>query len=1068
MRTVCVLLGLMSLAVTAAAAEPYFLSDPSLSPDGQTVVFACEGDIWSVPAAGGTAVRLTGMDGEEQRPRFSPDGRSIAFSSSQAGNADVYVMPAAGGSITRLTWHEADDLVDSWSWDARTIYFTSSRHNDFAAYAVSAGGGTPRRLMAHYFNTVHAVAEHPQSGEYFFTDSWESFRFANRKRYQGDYNPDIKSWNPRTGEFKVHTTWRGKDYQPAFDRAGTLYFVSDESNGEFNLYRLAGGKKEALTRFETSLRMPQASADGRRVVFEKDYQLWIYEVARKESRRLAVEVFRNNPLPLEQEFKAAGKITAFNVSPDGKKLAFVSRGRLFVSDIKGRFVREMPTRPEGRTMEVAWLADNKTLLFNQTVDGWLNWFRIAANGKSGEEELTFDRQSNRALSLNANRSQAVYLSGRNEVRIMELKDFQSRTILQDELWGFDSSTPRFSPDGRYVAFTVFRNFEQDILIHHVADGKTINLTDTGVTEADPCWSPDGKDLYFTANRREPLYPRGGADMRIWRLPLEKFDTAFRSEEFDKLFTEEKKDTSKEDKTNTAATAPKDGATTPPADAAKPADAKAPEKPKVTVTINLDDLLERWQRVSPDAGRQVTPYVLQKDEETTVLYLSNHDGEAYNVWKTVRKPFDPPKTEKIAGAVADDLLLAEAGGKLYLLVKGDIHELKPDANKLEKIEINHAFRRSLAHEFPQMFDEVWAGLQENFYDETFHGVDWEAMKRRYEAFLPHLTSRADLRTLLDDLLGELGASHLGFYSSGQEERPFHGTRTLATGLIFEPDDPYRVRAVAHASPLDRKDKDVRPGDVLVAVDSVAVDPAANRESYFARPALSPELVLTFRRGESTFEVRAHPETYGAFRTQLYDEWIRGNQARVDQQGRDRIAYVHMKDMGGRSLDQFLIEMTSEAYRRDALILDLRYNTGGNVHDDVLRFLSQRPYTQWKYRGGKLAPQPNFAPTAKPIVLLINEQSLSDAEMTAAGFKALKLGTVVGTETYRWLIFTSGRALVDGSYFRLPSWGCYTLDGKDIERNGVTPDIYVPTTVKDRLDGRDPQLDRAIAEILSALK
>ena len=1064
MRTVCVLLCLLSLAAAASAAEPYFLSHPSLSPDGQTVVFAYAGDIWSVPAAGGTAVRLTGMDGEEQRPRYSPDGRSIAFSSNQAGNADVYVMPAAGGPITRLTWHEADDLVDSWSWDSRTIYFTSGRYNDFTAYAVNAAGGTPRRLMAHYFNTAHAVAEHPQSGAYFFTDSWESFRFANRKRYQGDYNPDIKSWNPKTGEFKVHTTWRGKDYQPTFDRAGTLYFVSDEGNGEFNLYRLAGGKKEALTRFDTSLRMPQASADGRRVVFEKDYQLWIYDVARQESRRLSIEVFRNNPLPLEQEFKVAGKVTAFGVSPDGKKLAFISRGRLFVSDIKGKHVREMPTRAEGRAMEVAWLADNRTLLYNQTVDGWLNWFRIAADGKSKEEELTFDRQSNRALSFNAERTQAVYLSGRNEVRLMDLKDFKSRTLVTDELWGFDNSTPRFSPDGRYVAFTAFRNFEQDILIHSLADGKTINLTNTGVTEAEPFWSPDGKDLYFTANRREPLYPRGGADVRIWRLPLEKFDLAFHSDEFDKLFQNEKAEEKKEDR----AAAAKDAPAPPPADAGKPAEVKAPDKPKVTVTLDLIDLLERWKQISPDAGRQFTPYVLQKDADTTVLYLSNHDGEDYNLWKTVIKPFEPPKTEKIAGAAAEELALAEAGGKQYLLVKGDIHELKLDTNKVEKIEVNHSFRRSLADEFPQMFDEVWAGLQENFYDETFHGADWDAVKRRYEAFLPHLTARADLRILLDDLLGELGASHLGFYSTGPEEKPFYGTRTQATGLVFDTDDPYRVQAVAHNSPLDRKDKDVRPGDVLVAVDGVPVDPAVNRESYFVRPSLSAEMTLALRRGDATVEVKVHPERYGSFRQQLYDEWIRTNQAQVDAKGGGRIAYVHMKDMGGQSLEQFYIEMTSEAFQRDALILDLRYNTGGNVHDDILRFLTQRPYTQWKYRGGKLAPQPNFAPAARPIVLLINEQSLSDAEMTAAGFKALKLGPVIGTETYRWLIFTSGRALVDGSYFRLPSWGCYTLDGQDIERHGVAPDIYVQTTVKDRLDGRDPQLDRAIAEILSALK
>ena len=174
------------------------------------------------------------------------------------------------------------------------------------------------------------------------------------------------------------------------------------------------------------------------------------------------------------------------------------------------------------------------------------------------------------------------------------------------------------------------------------------------------------------------------------------------------------------------------------------------------------------------------------------------------------------------------------------------------------------------------------------------------------------------------------------------------------------------------------------------------------------------------------------------------------------------------MGGGSLNDFLIDMTTEAEKRDALILDLRYNRGGNVHDDVLQFLSQRSYLQWKQRGGKMAPQPNFSPSSRPIVLLLNEHSLSDAEMTGAGFKALGLGTIIGTETYRWIIFTSGKGLVDGSFTRLPSWGCYDLDGNDLEMTGVAPDIFVKNTFKDRVEGNDPQLDKAIEFILKELQ
>ncbi len=241
---------------------------------------------------------------------------------------------------------------------------------------------------------------------------------------------------------------------------------------------------------------------------------------------------------------------------------------------------------------------------------------------------------------------------------------------------------------------------------------------------------------------------------------------------------------------------------------------------------------------------------------------------------------------------------------------------------------------------------------------------------------------------------------------------------------------------------------------------------DRNYYFTVPSRDRELRLTLNRNGQMIKVKIHPQA--SLANNLYDEWIDANQKRVDEKGKGRIAYGYMKNMGQGELDQFIIDMTQELNKKDALIFDIRYNTGGNVHDDLLRFLSQRSYLQWKYREGKMTPQSNFSPSDKPIVLLTNEQSLSDAEMTSQGFKALKLGKIIGNETYHWIIFTSGVGLVDGSSIRMPAWGCYTLDGKDIEFSGVAPDILVINTFEDKLNGRDPQLDKAIDEIMKSLK
>ncbi|PMD99264.1 peptidase S41 [Siphonobacter sp. BAB-5405] len=1047
----------------------YFTSYPSISPDAKTLVFTYENDLWKTDLTTGVSTRLTAMQGSETRARFSPDGKWLAFTGTQYGNADVYVMPAEGGEIRQLTFHDSYDLFDGWGWDSKTIYFESGAYNNGTAYTLSIDGGTPKRIFGHFFNRIHSIAEHPTTGELYFNDTWESDNQAYRKGYKGEFNPDIQSYNSKTKAYKRYTDYQGKDMWTTIDKSGQVYFVSDEANGEYNLYAFNGGKKTALTSFKESIKRPQVSANGQKVVFEKDYQLWIYDVASKKAQPVQLSISRNFTLPKAQDFIVQGNINFFDVSPDGKKMAFSSRGQLFVSDVEGKYIKQLSSSPTGRVLEVKWLSDNRTLVFNQTVNGYQNFFSIPADGNGSAKALTKDLRNNRNLFLNKDRTKAVYLSGRDEVRLLDLKSFDSKTLVKDEIWAFQNSSPMFSPNDEYVVFTAHRNFEQDIFVHKLSDGKTYNLTNTGVTEEAPYWSPDGKYIYFASNRYKPSYPFGLADAHVYRMPLSKLEEPYRSDKFAELFKkEEKKDEKKETKTDSSKTSTKK------TDAKKDQkeekkDEKKKEEPKKIdpIVIDFDGLMDRLEQISPNFGTAVDPIVVQKDTKTFVLFQSDHDQGQPSWWKTTIEPFVPNKTEKIEGTRgASDFL--QLDGKYYVIVGGNIHKLNLDANKVEKIDMKHTFRKNFEEEFRQMFEETWANVEENFYNETFHGADWKSLKPKYEAFVSRANNRTDFRTLMNDMLGELNSSHTGFSSYGPEESNFFATRTLTPGVIFEDENPYRVKAVVKNSPLDKTGKDVKPGDVLVKVNGQEVNPKQNRDFYFQQPSLDQEMELTFERNGKNVEVKVHPEYSGALVNQLYDEWIDQNQKYVDTKSKNRIGYVHMKNMGMDEYQKFVIDMTRDWNQKDALIVDLRYNTGGNVHDLVLNFLSQRPYLQWQYRGGARSPQPNFSPSGKPIVMLINEQSLSDAEMTSAGFKALKLGKLIGTETYRWIIFTSGKGLVDGSFYRLPSWGCYTLDGKNLEREGVQPDITVKQTFMDRLEGKEPQLDRAIEEILKDLK
>lgn len=1039
MKKLKVLLGSFLISAFAYAQHtPYFASHPSLSPDANEVYFSYDGDIWKVSADGGSAMRIVALEGEEKNPMVSPDGRWLAFTSNQYGNEDVFVLSLETGEVTQLTFHQAADNVESWSWDSKTIYFTSNRYNNFGSYAISVDGGTAKPLFNTFFSNSDGLVETPE-GNYLFTSSMESNRQVARKRYKGANNPDILFFNPKTEEFNQLTTYEGKDFNPTVDANGNIYYISDENTGEYNLYQLENGSPKALTSFDSSIKTPHVAANGQKIVFEKDYQLYLFDLNTKQSSKIEFTAPSHYRLNKKESFKTS-RVEYFDISPDKKKIAFVSRGVLFVSDMEGEFIKEVVNNGE-RVLEVKWLENNQDLLYSQTKKGYPNWYKISAKGGDAQT-LTQDLASNRDIAFNSDYTQAVYLSGRDEVRLLDLKTLQSKTVVTDEIWAFQNSAPSFSPDDKYVLFTAIRDFEQDIFVHNIAENKTINLTNTGVSETDPSWSPDGKYIYFASNRTTPSYPFGMQDASIYRLALDWYADDFKSKGFNNLFKEESNKNKKKDKKEEA------------------------KKPSVVVKINTNGLRDRIELVSKKFGTQNNPKAFSDDENTIVFYNSNEDGGTYSLYKTVYKPYKNPKTEKVIEGYVGQIVKADEK-TYYLRTNKGIVKYNEANGKTDLIKLDHNFQKDLAQEFQQMFEETWAGLDENFYEENFHGMDWTAIKDMYQAYVPKVRNRENLRVLLNDMLGELNSSHLGFNSNGKEEKTRLNYYTNETGILFEPDNPYIVSRIVGKSPAMSNHIDIQPGDKLISVDGVKIDESKNRDAYFTTPNRESELQLSFERNGKAFDVNIHTITNPQLRDLLYDDWIAMNRKNVREWSNDRIAYTYMKNMTGPQLESFLLDMVAEENNREGLILDLRFNTGGNVHDKVLNFLAQRPYLQWKYRGGKKTQQSNFGPSAKPIVLLINQASLSDAEMTAAGFKELGLGTIIGTETYRWIIFTSAKGLVDNSSYRVPAWGCYTFDGKNLEHTGVAPDIHVENTFLDNLNGDDPQLQRAIDEILKQL-
>jgi tricorn protease len=1014
------LIAALLLCSGAAAENVTFASKPALTPDGSQIYFSYSGDIYKVATNGGLALKVISMGGNETNPKISPDGKLLAFSSNEQGNNNVYVVPVAGGVITQLTFHDASDVPASWSPDSKGIYIESNRYNTRSTYYVPAEGGTPVRLFPHYFNTIANLVKNPATGEYYFNESTESFAFQTRKGYRGDHNPDIKSWNEKTKDYKELTDFRGRDIWPMVDKGGNLFYVSEEGNGEANIVRHAD--KKYLTSFEESVQYPAISHDGSKIVFIKGYRIHVLDLKSGESVEPQIELADNRIL--NDISVPVGRPQSFAISPDGKKLVFTFRGLLFVSDAKGNFVKQLPTPAGERADEAIWASDSKGVYYTRTNGGWTGLYFRSADLKTAETPLFTPESSIKSLVISPKGDKIAFVNGGKSLMVINTATKATEVLQNHEFWAFQSYPISFSFDGKHLAYAAVNLFERDIFIYDLGKKSSLNLTNSANFENDPVFSPDGKYLYILSNRVSSAFPRG-AGTQVYKIALEKVVGPFAADEYDKLFV------------------------------------TAREKRDSSVVVRPDNIQRRYERVM-SRGEQHSLFMVSRGEKSYLLFNSNHEGD-WGLYVTELKEWDQKPPQKIKG-IGMASAYSNGGKEFFAADREALYKVDLASATATKIDIKHNFAKNISDEFRQMFYEVWATLEQNFYDVKFHGVDWRAKRDYYAGFLKHVKSRDDLRVLLNDMLNELNSSHMGFSTAGKDEEAPSRYSTIATGLIFKNDSPYVLDRIVPGSKADYSGNPLKPGDKLVSVNGVKVESGKNRELYFASAALPREVVLGFMREGKEFDVKIHTMSSPELRSLLYTEWEDWNRAYVDSAANGKIAYLHMRDMSPESLEKFYIEINTIAVHKDALILDLRFNNGGNVHKEVIDMLSQREHFRWSHRDNPRVSHPNVTPADKPIIVLVNERSLSDAEVTSNGIKTLSLAKLVGTETYRWIIFTSSARLIDGSSVRLPAWGCYTLDGKDLEFEGVSPDIYVKNTFKDRLESKDPQLERAIKELL----
>ncbi|MCQ2268931.1 MAG: S41 family peptidase [Bacteroidaceae bacterium] len=1030
----------LSLSLGSQAENIRFAYHPCLSPDGKQIYFSYDGDIFRVPVTGGQATAIITMQGEQNSPIVSPDGKWLTFSSNIQGNNDVYVVPVAGGKATQLTFHEAPDTPVGWSADSKYIYFESTRTSSRkTTFRVAVKGGTPEIMFNGYFNTIVNLTENPKTGEFLFNESMESISFPTRKHYVGDHNPNIKSWNAKSKTYTELTTYIGKDQWPMVDKNGIIYYVSDESNGESQVVRYQkNGKPEVLTKFDKSVQYPSIAFDGSSIVFLKDYQITVLDPKSKKVSVPEIQI-ASGAVEVRRSFTGQ-RVQGGAVSPDGKKFALIIRGELYISDTKAKYLQKLETPANERVDEVVWAKDSKTIYYTRTNKGWTNIFKIAADLSAAEKAVFTSKNNVKNLTVNHKNDKAVFVDGSRDVLLLDLTNDKTEKLCSAEFWSFQGYDFSFSHDDAFIAFNAMNLFESDIYVYDLKAHQLHNLTNSAGVDNNAVFSPDGKYMYLTSNPTSSSFPKG-ARAYLYKLALQKYETPFKSDVFDKLFTEKKDE--KADKNQ------------------KPEKDEKAEKVTPEIKIDYKDIYKRMTRMERGDNAQSNLFTYSSKGKDYLFYNSGYQDQYV---LEISDPEAKPKKIK-DGAYGTYSVSNDA---IYLGTNNGILKLNPEAATATKIEIKKDVEKVLNDEFTQMFYETWAVMDQNYYDPKFHGANWPAVRDYYASFLPYVRTRENLRTLLTDLLGELNSSHLGFTSNGAEEKTETRIRSYATGIIFQNQAPFTIDYVLANSAADKIEIQLQKGDELVAVNGQKVNASMNREKLFSSSVAMDEAKCTFKRGGKEFSVKLHLQPYAEVKALEYKQWEEQRKEMVEQKTNGRVAYHHMQAMGGTDLNDFLLAMHTDAVHKDALILDLRYNNGGNVHKEVIDFLRGENYFTWAHRDFPKNSHPNVAPATKPIVVLVNEHSLSDAEVTSNGIKTLGIAKLVGTETYRWIIFTSSVRLLDGSTCRMPAWGCYNVKGEDLEHVGVKPDIYVKNTFKDRLENKDPQLDAAIQEILKQMK
>ena len=1046
---------------------------PAISPKGDKIAFCYQGDIFVVDSKGGTAVQITSHPAYDYKPVWNNDGTMLAFASNRYGNFDVYTIAADGGTPTRLTFHSSADTPYEFTPDGKTVLFLSSRLDAASSvqfpyaglpelYSVSTAGGREKQYLTICAEDVQfspdgkTILFHNRVG---YEDPW-------RKHHTSSVTRNIFSYATDTKKFTQLTNWKGEDRNPVWANGEEFYFLSEKS-GTFNIWKgtLANPYASQVTTHTTHpVRFLTYSPEAGTLCYGYDGE--IYTVTNGTSSKVAVTIKKDDVTNATTLLKVTGA-TEFALSPNGKEMAFVFRGEVFVTALDYSTTKQITQTPE-QERSVSFSPDGNKILFAGERNNSWNIYEVSRVDKDEkyfynssllkEKEIVVTDKETFDPKYSPDGNEVAFLENRTTLKVINLETMKERVVLPGSYnYSYADGDQYFtwSPDSKWllVQFFEFDRWSSNVgLVNASGQEKPINLTSSGYGNGSPKFAMDGEMVYYTTDKYG--YRSHGSwgahqDVEAVFLTEEAYQEFKLTEEEYDLWKEEQKDGEKNDE--------KSG------NNEKESEKKDTTKKVKPLKLEKDGLDDRRVRLTIHSSALADFLVNNAGDQ--IFYMTSFE-ENFNIWTTKFKEHETTMLGNVKSSPSS-LVFSKEEDKIYFSNSGKLTEMDVKTGATKSISFSAEMVHNAADERAYMFEHAWRQMREKFYVEDLHGVDWNLYKTAYQKFLPHINNGYDFSEMLSELLGEINASHTGArYADYNPD----GDQTAMLGCFY--DETYsgkglRIIEIMDKSPLNTKTNKIVAGVIIEKIDGIEITENMNYYPLLNRKA-GDNVLLSFYdpKTKERWQEIIKPISAGEENNLAYERWVKRCEDTVEKLSGGTLGYVHIRGMNSASFRVLFDKALGELHTKKALIVDTRFNGGGWLHDDLATFLSGKMYMSFEPRGqANMGGEPIWK-WQKPSCVLMSEGNYSDAHLFPYTYKSLGIGKLIGmpvpgTGTAVWW-----ERMIDGkTVFGIPQIGMRsTTEGFLVENHDLEPDIKINNDYEEFIAGEDQQLRAAVTEMM----